>query len=210
MFDNTSILSDYLLLLPLVSCLLIFSNFNINIFLIYVLPTFLIADLLSGFYHILADNYFGKVEPFASLSIDSREHHKEPAMIIKSPIKEHFKEAIFYNIPLYITVFITYFTYPNISLFIWLICIFGTLPQLTHKLSHMRSHHIHLPTYITFLQDHNIILHPNIHNTHHSHYDRNFPVLNGISRVITNNFFHFLRKTNFVWKFFNFDFSIGH
>lgn len=211
--DNISPLSDYLLIIPFISTLLLFyspSNVSIYNILLYIIPAYFLADLLSGIYHIASDNYFGKIEPMFTIAEGSREHHKNPGAMIHSPYKEHFKEAIFNNIPLYLLIFVISSYYSRLALFLLMIANFSNFGQLSHKFSHMRSHHVSLPYGVQTLQNWRILLHPSVHNLHHNGYNSNFAVLNGSSSFITNSLFIFLHK-NYKWFIpFGFDFSESH
>ena len=177
-----NLLSDKLLIIPIAITVLYFyinpelpSITNTSLSL---LPAIFTADLISGIYHIASDNYFGNLEPIRTLADGSRHHHKEPGAMIHTPIKENFKEAIFNNIPLYTFSILLSPFYKELSLFIITSCHIANLSQLSHKYSHIRSHHLKLPFGVKLLQDWHILLNPNIHKKHHTSYDENFAVLN--------------------------------
>lgn len=207
-------LHDSLLLLPFIftgiHSYLLENTLTIKNILMLTIPSLYTADLFSGIYHILSDNYFGNIEPLKAISIDSRHHHKDPGAMIHAPVKGAFKEAIFNNIPLYLLSLTLSGPYPLISIFANMTANFGLFAQYSHRLSHMRSHNIYLSYPIKKMQDMHIILNPHIHHYHHKGYDENFAVLNGWSVPVSNLLFKFLQKTHYLYKPLGFDFSSAH
>jgi len=56
----------------------------------------------------------------------------------------------------------------------------GYANQFSHRLTHTAPRH--RPKTAVWLQEHHVLLPPAVHQIHHSHYDRSFPVLSGHSR----------------------------
>ena len=172
----------------------LFSTFCISIFL---------TDLITGIVHIYLDN--SKIRYNYSLLDYFRTgfevHHRYPTWqwITNKNYKPDYEMN---TIIIPITIFlILNFKYKN-NLLITLTLTLILLAQFFHYSSHAIVHKKKVYNIIEYLQNLNIILHPDIHKEHHTFYDRNYCILNGWANFLLNRFT--IGKTKEIKEFINY------
>lgn len=160
----------------------------------YVITIFLalfVLDLISGFIHIFLDRYDGK-NPYIKPVADSfKEHHDNPAGMVKITNLEVLFEVRLLWFMLTFLVVMNYVLRNSplscyVTLFSTLLALIGPLMQVSHRLSHVMVHHTppkNSTSFIVlnFLQNNGVLLNPEFHKKHHKINDKHWPIFNGWS-----------------------------
>ena len=197
-FDLVAILY---LLFTLVILLQNFSYSKPGNFFGYVITIFValfVLDLISGFIHIFLDRYNGE-NPYIKPVADSfKEHHDDPAGMVKRTNFEVLFETrrVWFMLPFLVLINYVLRNSPFISyvtLFSTLLALIGPFMQVSHRLSHLM---VHDPPpknstsfiVLNFLQKNGVLLNPELHRKHHKINDKHWPIFNGWS----SNFMDFM------------------
>lgn len=182
------------LLFTLVILLQNFSYSKPGNFFGYVITIFValfVLDLISGFIHIFLDRYNGE-NPYIKPVADSfKEHHDNPAGMVKRTNLEVLFETRLLWFMLIFLVLINYVLRNSpfisyVTLFSSLLAFIGPFMQVSHRLSHLM---VHDPPpknstsfiVLNFLQKNGVLLNPELHRKHHKINDKHWPIFNGWS-----------------------------
>jgi hypothetical protein len=166
------------------------SSYTLYYNFIYFIYSFLFSDLISGIVHIYLDN--SKIKYNESLidfyRLGFQIHHKFPLFQLKyfksyKPYHECntlFLNAIIISI---INIFLFDSLIIHFSLYLLLIM------QANHYYCHFDNMKLKIPYLIKILHKYNILVNPQQHILHHTTYDLNFCLINGIMNPILNYLF---------------------
>lgn len=172
--------------------------FNLKLFLILVVISYVLADFVSGFVHWFADTWGSYQWPVIGNSLirSFREHHVDPIAITRHDFIEANGATALVSLPLLIFCwkwgFTTSTTFLISTLIVWL-CFFSLLSSQIHKWAHQKE----APSLVRILQKMRLILSPEHHALHHRReLDIHYCMTSGWLNPILNHvrFFRCLEK----------------
>ena len=151
-----------------------------------------LGDLAGGIYHYTMDTFDSRL--LKQAHINFRKHHKNVLSLENFPMSESLTELTIMGSPLLLcNLMLSKYTKNKwISDIIAILIVFNLVvcsAQIAHRMSHRRVHEydkngkkqFHIPKFVKWLQDHNIILNPEHHKRHHKTEVLNYCISNGSS-----------------------------
>jgi hypothetical protein len=187
------------------------SKLEINTSNIYLAPFaiilgYLIGDFLSGLYHYFMDTF--DIFFLRDYHNNFRAHHDNPLSMEEYPFIESIGEILPIGIVLGIISSYFFAEYPLLLLTIITANIIMCSAQVAHRLAHRRTHEFdengnkqyHIPEFVKFLQDKNIILNNKEHRKHHITEVMNYCISNNNTSILLDKLIDILQLPISTYK----------
>ena len=153
------------------------------------------ADILSGFFHWIEDNYLddycSKIPFVSSIIKDNELHHYYP----RGVLAYHYIEHLTLTLPTTLLIlFFVYYYYPNVFYrYLYFFIVFGffsSTAAIVHRISHMRDCELSFP--IKFLQKIGLLSSHQHHKVHHEISDSRYCSVTSLTNHLLD-YIHFWR-----------------
>lgn len=163
--------------------------------LLYILVSWLIADVITGIIHWWQDHYLlddSKYKIFASISKDNTLHHSKPEAMGYLPMWQNVNTSAPYGLIAALILFLV-----GAPLIVWLSIFFSSFGNLVHRFAHVPRNKV--PVVIQWLQMAGLFISAKHHSVHHREVtisSRQKPIISLIRKENSNT--RFCPMTNWM------------